>query len=430
MRFDADVIIVGGGIGGLALALALHNKGIECRVVEAAKEYAAIGAGVNLLPHAVAPLAQIGLLEALSEHGNQTTNLQFYTEHGLHIHCERRGLAAGHDYPQLSLHRANLHKVLRAAFDERLGAGQIRMASKCVRIDQDDESVSVRVETEHGGMAVVRGKIVVGCDGIHSMARKQLFPNEGPPIFSGVTMWRGVTEMRSFLGGHTMVLAGCLRAGKVVAYPVTPPSHGSVQLVNWVAEIRGAHEQTIGWETSGNVNSLAWANRDWMLPGLDVPTMLRQTERVLVYPMVDRDPLAQWSFGRITLLGDAAHPMYPFGSNGACQAILDAFALAAHLSDQGANQEALWAYQQQRLPPTRDVTLLNRVSPPDDILDEVDRRSRGRPVNSINEIIQPAEINWRMARYQRTTAGAIGGVLNSIAPQSAGISGEKLREGL
>ncbi|MCF1449854.1 FAD-dependent oxidoreductase [Agrobacterium vitis] len=423
MRFDADIIIVGGGIGGLTLALALQHKGIDCLVVEAARKYAAIGAGVNLLPHAVAPLAQIGLLAPLSRNGNQTTELRFYTQHGQHIYSEPRGTSAGHAHPQFSLHRANLHNVLRASFDERLGAPKIRMAAKCVHIDQDAEGVSVGVTTENGRPEILRAKVVVGCDGIHSMTRQHLFPNEQPPIFSGITMWRGVAEMPSFLGGHAMVLAGCLRAGKIVAYPVTPSSDSSVQLVNWVAEIRGSQDQTIGWDIAGNVKSMTWANRDWNLPWLDVPLMLRRTEKILVYPMVDRDPLERWSFGRISLLGDAAHPMYPFGSNGACQAILDAFALARHLSEQGPTETALLAYQQERLPPTRDVTLLNRVSPPDDILDEVDRRSRGLPFGSIDDIIQPAELVRRMARYQRTTVGSAAGTPKTSVPEPIGISG-------
>lgn len=400
----SDVLIIGGGIGGLTLALALHAKGIGCRVLEAANEYQLIGAGVNLLPHAVAIFAQLGLEAELAHVANKTTELKFYNQHGQEIHAEPRGLAAGHSWPQYSIHRGHLHSILLNAFRNRIGAQALIMGHRCKQIDQTPRRVVVTA-THQGTERNFIADAVVGCDGIHSRVRSQLCPENNTPIFSGVTMWRGVSEIAGFLTGGTMILAGSLRTGKIVAYPIqTADAKTGLQLVNWVAELRTGHLHDVRWDDESDQHELSWANRDWNLPGLDVPTMLRAAPTVLRYPMVDKDPLRRWTFGRATLLGDAAHPMYPFGSNGACQAIVDAQTLADCISNFTSTEVALQRYEALRLPLTREVTLLNRVSPPDVILDEIDRLTDGHPVPDIRSVMSAENMTAILTRYQFTTA--------------------------
>ncbi len=407
MTVETDVLIVGAGIGGLTLALALHAQGIPCLVIEGTAEFQSIGAGINLLPHAVEPLAGIGLYSALLQNANSTTFLQFYSRHGAHIYTAARGTKAGHSWPQLSIHRARLHELLVQEFKARLGETRLHMDAKCVGLEQRNDGVAVLVSNRAGETRTIAAGIVVGCDGIRSRVRQMLAPNEGEPLYSGVMMWRGIAEMPCFLDGSTMVLAGSLRSGKMVAYPISGISPCRTQRVNWVAEIRTQHRSQASWDVAGQRQDLTWADRDWHLPWLDVAAMIRTTSTIMAYPMVDKDPLDAWSQGRITLLGDAAHPMYPFGSNGACQAILDGFTLAECLSCFGLTERALEEYQQARLPPTKAVTLLNRTIPPDVVLDEVDARTRGEPFDAINSVISQTELAEIMGRYQQISAGRI-----------------------
>jgi 2-polyprenyl-6-methoxyphenol hydroxylase-like FAD-dependent oxidoreductase len=178
--------------------------------------------------------------------------------------------------------------------------------------------------------------VAIACDGINSAIRKQFFPDEGEPRYSGVNMWRGVTGWKPILSGASMVRAGWLVHGKMVIYPIRPAGADGLQLVNWVAEIETPNYRKRDWNRSGSFDDFIGAFADWHFDWLDVPAFIRAADSVLEFPMVDQDPLPRWSFDRITLLGDAAHPMVPRGSNGAGQAILDARALTSALSENGA----------------------------------------------------------------------------------------------
>ncbi|HSU05776.1 MAG TPA: flavin-dependent oxidoreductase, partial [Acetobacteraceae bacterium] len=320
-----DILIVGAGIGGLTLALALHEAGIPCRVFESAPAIRPVGVGINILPHGAAELARLGLENALADAAITTRESVFFNRFGQLIWREPAGRAAGFRHPQFSIHRGDLQLILLDAVRERIGAARIMTGWECVGATPDAD----RVIANFRDREPQRGAAVVACDGIHSVIRKQFYPHEGSPRYSGYNMWRGVTVWPSFLTGASMVRAGWLATGKMVIYPIRNNVDGrGRQLVNWVAEIETRHHVDRDWNRAGRIEDFLPAFADWHFDWLDVPAMIRAAEAVLEFPMVDQDPLPRWSFGSITLLGDAAHPMVPRGSNGAGQAILDARALA------------------------------------------------------------------------------------------------------
>ena len=387
-----DILIVGGGIGGLTLALALRRRNIACRVFEAAPGIKAVGVGVNLLPHATRILTGLGLEPALARLAVETAESHFYNRFGQLIYAEPLGRRAGVDWPQFSVHRADLQaELLRTA-------GEVELGRQCIGLEQDAGGVTLGFAD--GSSA--RGAAAIGCDGIHSALRRVLHPGDGAPRYSGVNMWRGVTRQRPFLGGATMVRAGWLATGKMVIYPIRNHADGT-QLVNWVFEIETPEHQQWDWNRIAKVEDFFAHVAEWRFDWLDVPAMLRAADLVLEYPMVDKDPLERWTFGRITLLGDAAHPMVPRGSNGAGQAILDAQALAECLAREDDVPAALAAYEAERLAPTSNVVLENRRNPPDAILREIFERTGDRPFENIDDVIGAAELRAISERYKRVT---------------------------
>jgi 5-methylphenazine-1-carboxylate 1-monooxygenase len=400
-----DVIIIGGGIGGLTLALALHRAGIACRVYEAAPEIKPIGVGINLLPHAMRELASLGLEAPLAARGVVTSEAVFFNRFGQLIYREPLGRAAGYAWPQVSIHRGDLQTVLVEAFRERVGSDRLMLGWLCTGAAQDERSTSAKFEQTGTGLSLPpqRGDIVIGCDGIHSTIRRQLFPDEGEPIYSGVNMWRGVTPWPPILSGSSMIRAGWFTPAKIVIYPIRDRIDGQGrQLMNWVVEIETPDHSHWNWSRPGQLSDFLDAMADWHFDWLDVPQLLRSTEVILEYPMVDKDPLPRWSLGRISLLGDAAHPMYPRGSNGAGQAILDARALAEALAASPEDPvAALAVYESRRLAATAGVVRTNRTAPPDAILGEVFRRTGDRPFRSIEEVISREELAAISEGYKR-----------------------------
>ncbi len=394
-----DVLIVGGGIGGLALALSCHQAGISCRVFEAAPEVLPLGVGINLLPHAMRELSELGLADRLAAHAIETRTLSYFSRHGQPIISDLRGRYAGYDWPQLSIHRADLHKVLLDATRERLGDGAVRLGHRVDRIDQNGQRVTLHFDNGH----LAHGRLAIGCDGIHSAVRAQLYPDQGPPKYSGVNMWRGVVRWPAFLGGDTMISTGWMTVGKTVIYPVRPgtPETGGKPLINWVAELERPEAVRQDWTGRGRLADMMPAFANLEFDFLDITGMIEATEEILEYPMVDRDPLDRWSFGRITLLGDAAHPMYPRGSNGAGQAIVDARFLTGRIKALGATPDALISYETVRGPATAKVVLTNRSDPPDAILREVWTRSGGQRFDKIEDVIPIAELEAILDRYKK-----------------------------
>jgi 5-methylphenazine-1-carboxylate 1-monooxygenase len=414
-----EVVIVGGGIGGLTLALALHRAGIPSRVYEVAPAFKAVGVGINILPHAAKELAELGLEDRLVEVAVETREAVFYNRFGQLIWREPLGRRAGYAWPQLSIHRGDLHAVLLEAVRARVGADRVFGGWRCTGVEQDGEGATARFRDATSGAELPpqRGDAVVACDGIHSVVRKQLHPGEGPPLYSGVNMWRGVTRWRPFLSGASMVRAGWFTPGKMVIYPIRENVDGQgQQLVNWVAEIATPRHEGRDWSRPGRLEDFLHAYEDWRFDWLDVPAFLRAADVILEFPMVDQDPLPSWTRGRVTLLGDAAHPMVPRGSNGAGQAILDARVLADLLAQRRGPAEALQAYEAARLETTANVVRTSRKNPPDAILREVFERTGDRPFGRIEDVIGEDELRAISDGYKRV-AGYERSALSSRGPE-------------
>ncbi len=401
-----NVVIAGAGIGGLSLALELHRAGIPCRVLEAVPRIEPIGAGINLLPHAMRVLHDLGLEGRLGAAGVETKEAVFYNRFGQFVYREPLGRRAGYDHPQLSLHRGDVQLTLLAAVRERLGEDAVALGRRVVAAEDAGDHVRVEVaDAVTGAVAEERATVVVGCDGIHSALRAQLYPEEGEPRYSGVTMWRGVTPWEPFLSGGSMVRAGWLASGKMVIYPVRDDVDGTgCQLVNWVAEVERPRSPRRDWTHAGQLEDFIDVYADWRFDWLDVPGLIRGAETILEYPMVDQDPLPRWTFGGVTLLGDAAHPMVPRGSNGAGQAVLDARALRVALQECDDPREALLRYEGERLPATTSVVETNRIRPPDTILKVVYERTGDRPFARVEDVISTEEMAGISESYQRVAA--------------------------
>ena len=392
-----EILIVGAGIGGLTLALSLQRVGIACRVFEAAPQMRPLGVGINLLPHGTRELVELGLEAPLARVAVETREMCGVNRFGQFIFREPRGRFAGYPWPQWSMHRADLHQVLMDAVAARLGAQAVTTGKKCVDVSQTERSVTLHFAD--GSRA--SGDAAIGCDGIHSALRKNFFPRGSGLLYQGINMWRGVTRWKPFLTGATMIIGGWLEVGKLVVYPIREPDAQGLQLMNWVAEIQSPRNVMQDWNLPGKLADFLPAFESWRFDWLDVPAMMRAAEAIYEYPMVDREPLASWTRGRIALLGDAAHPMYARGSNGAEQAILDARVLASSFKEHPDPLDALKNYEAIRLGPANEVVLANRSSGPDSILRLVHERTGDRPFARVEDVISSEEIRAISENYKR-----------------------------
>ena len=401
---EQPVIVIGAGIGGLTLALALQQAGVPCRVYEAAAELKPLGVGLNLLPHAVKELAALGLQDRLLARGVETRDYSFYTSHGQLIYSEPRGRFAGYGWPQISIHRGRLHAELLAAVKERLGEAALFLGHKCAGVDQDAEAAVVRFVDPQGlTLPEVRGAVAIACDGVHSVARAAMHPKEAVPRYEGTTQYRGTTRWKPFLSGASMAYLGTYETGKLIIYPIEQnvDAQGH-QLVNWVIELAKPNDQLLrDWNRKSRVEEFIAHFEHCRYDWLDVPSVLRAADSIYEYPMIDQDPLPFWTQGRITLLGDAAHPMMPRGSNGAAQAIIDAATLAALLAGCADPQDALAQYEDRRLKATGDVVLANRGIAPDAIIRVVEERTGGKPFTNIEDVISREDLVAWQERYRQ-----------------------------
>ncbi|QCO54378.1 flavin-dependent oxidoreductase [Pseudorhodobacter turbinis] len=374
------VLLAGAGIGGLTAALMLHQRGIKVQVVEQAPQVREVGVGINMLPHSIAELAALNLLPRLDEVGLRTRELRYLTRTGQEVWRETRGMHAGHAHPQFSIHRGRLQKLLLDAVLERLGPDAVQTGLRLSGFVQDEAGVTSHfTDTADGcGSRTFRSEVLVCADGIHSVGRRQFFPDEGPPSWPGVVMWRGAAEWPVWEDGQTMAIAGGL-AGKLVLYPIAPAKDGK-QLMNWVVNVRVADPSVStpppeSWSKMAQLSRVLPYAKRFHIPGIDLEDLVRSSGAIFEYPMADRDPLPRWTHGRVTLLGDAAHPMYPVGSNGSAQAILDARCLADLLARAEHPREALYRYELERLPKTAEVVRTNRLGGPERVIDEVEKRA-------------------------------------------------------
>jgi len=374
------VIIAGGGVGGLVTALMLHARGIDCEIFEQADAIRELGVGINTLPHAIKELADLGLLERLDAVAIRTYELFYTNRFGQEIWREPRGIDAGYDVPQFSIHRGRLQSVIYQAVRARLGESRIHLNCRLGSFTQDEGGVTAYFFDRGGAhQATARGDVLVGADGIHSVVRDKLFPNEGPPRWNGAILWRGATDWPAFLTGRSMVVAGGLNA-KLVVYPIAEGSRPDKRLTNWAVVGKVKEDATVppqkqDWSRPGRFEDLMPHLQRFRIPYVDARALIEATNEFWEYPMCDRDPLPRWSHGRVTLLGDAAHPMYPVGSNGASQAILDAHCLADRLKDADHPVHALWSYEQTRLPMTAEIVQMNRRGGPEGVIDAVEARA-------------------------------------------------------
>jgi 2-polyprenyl-6-methoxyphenol hydroxylase-like FAD-dependent oxidoreductase len=374
------VIIAGAGVGGLVTALMLHARGIDCEVFEQADAVRELGVGINTLPHAIKELAELGLLDRLDAVAIRTYELFYTNRLGQEIWREPRGLDAGYDIPQFSIHRGRLQGVIYQAVRARLGESRIHLNCRLQSFTQDDGGVTAYFFDRHGSHRhTARGDVLIGADGIHSLVREKLFPDEGPPRWNGLMLWRGAIDWPAFLTGRSMVVAGGL-AAKLVIYPIAEGSRADKRLTNWAVVGRVGDPsmpipQKQDWSRPGRFEDLMPHLRRFRIPYVDAKALIEATSEFWEYPMCDRDPLPRWSHGRITLLGDAAHPMYPVGSNGASQAILDARFLSDRLIDSEHPVQALWTYEQVRLPMTAEIVRMNRRGGPEGVIDAVEARA-------------------------------------------------------
>jgi 2-polyprenyl-6-methoxyphenol hydroxylase-like FAD-dependent oxidoreductase len=369
-----QVLVAGGGVGGLTLALSLHERGIPCTVFESAEQVRPLGVGINTLPHAIRELAALGLLPALDAVAVRTRELRYLNRFGQEIWVEPRGQWAGHDVPQFSIHRGHLHQVLWDAARERLGAAALVTGARLAGFAQDGTGVIAHLADGR----TARGDVLVGADGIHSVLRAALHPDDGGIRWNGIQMWRGAVDWPEFEGGDTMIVAGDMTE-KLVLYPIADGATPGTRLTNWVvcAQIGDASRpppRREDWSRPGLLDEVLPRLARFRIPFLDVEALVRATPAFWEYPMCDRDPLPFWTQGCVTLLGDAAHPMYPVGSNGASQAVLDARCLAGLLAG-GDPVAALAAYEAERLPKTAEIVRSNRRGGPERVVDVVSERA-------------------------------------------------------
>jgi len=396
------IAIVGGGIAGLAFALALHRRGLACTVYESAREVKELGVGITLLPHGMRELTALGLGERLRAVAIENEESVFFNRFGQLIYREPRGRFAGYEHPELGIHRGKLHRVLFDAAMERLPAGSIVTGRRCDGVEQDAGGVSLRIAGE-----AIRADIAVACDGFNSVVRRQFYPDERP-AFTGINTWRGVTRRKPILGGRSYLRIGTVDTGKIVIYPTVDDVDGQGnQLVNWMAEMRMPGEPMNDWNKPGRLEDFIGIYGDWRFGFLDVPEMIRAADTILEYPMVDKDPVDRWTFGRVTFMGDAAHPMYPRGSNGAAQALIDARVLADELAKGGDPPGALAAYEKARLEATAKIVRTNRQFPPDYIIMKVEELTGGRPFDNIDDVISQAELRELSDNYKRIAGFAL-----------------------
>ncbi|WP_218028225.1 flavin-dependent oxidoreductase [Paenibacillus xylaniclasticus] len=403
MNKSIKAIVVGAGIGGLTTALYLHRAGVEVQIYESVKTIKELGVGINLLPHSVRILWDLGLQEALDESAVRTKELAYHNKFGQLIWREDRGMDAGYNWPQYSIHRGRLQGILLHEVKRVLGEGCIHTGMHLSHVEQLNNKVQayfIDRNNEHEQLELVESDFLIGADGIHSALRKQLYPQDDQPIYGGRILWRGMTKAKPFLSGRTMIMAGNIDE-KFVAYPITTPDHSGYCDINWIAELSVAEAPNRNdWNRLANLADFAPKFQDWTFDWLDVPSLISGAEYVYEFPLVDKNPLPRWSFNRVTLLGDAAHPMYPIGSNGASQAILDAEALYLSLKENQNIEEALFAYEQRRIHKTASIVNSNRQHGPEIVMQMVHERAP-EGFERLEDVISQAELEEVANRYKQ-----------------------------
>ncbi|QEW22045.1 FAD-dependent urate hydroxylase [Marinibacterium anthonyi] len=409
MADTRPVLIAGGGIGGLATALTLHQIGVPCRVYEAVPELKPLGVGINLQPNGVRELYDLGIgAQALDGIGIDTREWALVGRNGAQIYAEPRGTEAGYAWPQYSVHRGKLQMLLYDAVVDRLGAEAVVAGARVTGYEATGGGVRVTLARPDGTVFQDEARLLIGADGIHSAVRAQMHPGQPPINWGGAIMWRGTTRARPIRTGASFVGLGGSRH-RLVFYPISQPDGDGLAEINWIAEV--TVDNADGW-TSGDWNrkvspqDVAAHFEGWSFDWIDVPALIAGAGDVWEYPMIDRDPVATWVDGPVALLGDAAHAMYPTGSNGATQAIVDARVLGACLVDHGVGEAALAAYDARLCAPISEVVLRNRGAGPFGLLSLVEDRCAGA-FDDIDTVVPAAERAQFMAAYKSAAGFAM-----------------------
>ncbi len=404
-----EIAIIGGGIVGLGLALNLEQRGLACVVYEAVPEVKELGVGITLLPHAMRELALLGLQEALEPLGIENEESCFFNRFGQLIYREKRGRYAGYAVPELGMHRGRLHRILYEAALARLGADRILTNHRFERLEQDAAGVTLHFRQTATGAPYppVRADIAIGCDGVNSTVRAQFYPDERL-VFTGINTWRGVTRHAPILTGRSYMRIGSIRTGKIVLYPIIDNVDGDGrQLINWTTEIETNSPEQNDWNKPGRLEDFIGIYQSWRFGWLDVAELISQAETIFEYPMVDKDPIERWSFGRVSLAGDAAHPRYPRGSGGSAQGLIDARVLAAVLCEHADPVAALRTYEDARAEPAARVVRTNRTAPPDFINIRVEELTGDRPFDRLDDFISQEELRALSDEYKRIAGYSI-----------------------
>ncbi len=411
------VIVAGGGIAGMTMALTCHQLELPVIVHESVKTIEPLGVGINLQPNAVRELFELGLVSELAEIGIQAKEWALVGKNGNDVWSEPRGLDAGYRWPQYSVHRGHLQMMLYQQVLKRLGPKAVISDSRLKGYNNDNDHVLAHFVDSDGKEQKVEGSILVGADGLHSSVRAQMHPNDGPPKWGGAVMWRGTTQAKPIRTGASFVLLGKLEQ-RFVCYPISQPDPITGKaIINWIAELTYDTSKEWGhsdWNTQVPVEKFINHFSDWSYEWLDVPQLIREASAVYEYPMVDRDPLTTWVDGRCVLVGDAAHVMYPVGSNGASQAIVDTRVLGSAFVKHGLDQTALLHYESLNLKEMNELVIRNRGAGPIGILGIVEERCGG-VFDKIEDVIPRSEIEQYMSNYKAAAGFAIE-TLNNAPP--------------
>lgn len=339
------IIIVGGGIAGLAAAIALQHKGIQATVLEQAPALKEIGAGIQIAANGSLVLRELGLEEAVAQKGVIPLSYDMRDiDTGKLLYVSPLGEAGTKRWgaPLYNIHRADLIEILAGAVAE----GSLRLGANCTHFEQDDNGVTVHLASGE----TVRGDALIGADGIHSVIRQQLRGDE-ETHFSNILMWRALIPAEKLEAidlderGHYWFGPG----RTLITYWVR-----SQNLYSILASVPATEVHRESWEESGDIDDLRRSFSD-LEPTAQY--MMDQIETGFITGMYYRDPIDRWTYGRVSLMGDAAHPMVPFLAQGACQGIEDAWTLATVLERDGGKdiQAALAEYEQRRRPRTTRV---------------------------------------------------------------------------